>query len=113
MTGVTGATTGATGARTGATASSTNPEGRSARPGRTPGRAVTAIGWPPGEPSCISLVRARGPRSGRLARVHPGPAGLSLLQDLWRSLHQPPASPHRHAQPDEGEMMPENVRTVA
>ena len=42
-TGATAATTGATGATTAATASGTHLEGRSARPGRTPGWAVTAI----------------------------------------------------------------------
>ena len=75
-------------------------------------RRVKVIGRLPGETSCLSLVWAvldRGSRGWRGFTMTP--AGLRLLQDLRRSLLQPP-TPLRHADPSAANE-PDTVGVVA
>lgn len=63
-------------------------------------RRVKVIGRLPGETSCLNLVWAVLDRASRGARGFTmTPAGLRLLQDLRRTLLEPP-TPLRHAEPD-------------
>jgi putative transposase len=62
-------------------------------------RRAKVIGRLPGETSCISLVWAVLDRYSRGARGFTmTPAGLRLLQDLRRTLLEPP-TPLRHTDP--------------
>jgi hypothetical protein len=62
-------------------------------------RRAKVIGRLPGETSCISLVWAVLDRSSRAARGFTmTPTGLRLLQDLRRTLLEPP-TPLRHPEP--------------
>jgi transposase-like protein len=75
-------------------------------------RRAKVIGRLPGETSCISLVWAVLDRSSRGARGFTmTPAGLRLLQDLRRTLLEPP-TPLRHIEPADAEM-PDAVGDVA
>ena len=75
-------------------------------------RRVKVIGRLPGETSCLSLVWAVLDRASRGARGFTmTPAGLRLLQDLRRTLLEPP-TPLRH--PDQAAAdVPDAVGAVA
>ena len=68
-------------------------------------RRVKVIGWLPGEHSCLSLVWAVLDRASAGWRGFTmAPAGLQLLQDLRRSLREPPTqllqwNSTKHAKP--------------
>lgn len=73
-------------------------------------RRVKVIGRLPGEASCLSLVWAVLDRASAGWRgLAMTPEGLRQLQDLRRSLFNPPTPLHRHAPPGE----PENVSAAA
>lgn len=75
-------------------------------------RRAKVIGRLPGETSCISLVWAVLDRSSRGARGFTmTPAGLRLLQDLRRTLLEPP-TPLRHTDPPAA-AVPDAVGVVA
>ena len=75
-------------------------------------RRIKVIGRLPGETSCISLVWAVLDRCSRGARGFTmTPTGLRLLQDLRRSLLEPP-TPLRHPDPAATEQL-ETVGDVA
>ena len=77
-------------------------------------RRVTVIGRLPGEHSCLKLVWAvldRGCAGWR--GFTQTPAGLRLLQDLRRSLLEPPTQLPQRRLADPGAAPPETVEAIA
>ena len=77
-------------------------------------RRVKVIGRLPGEHSCLKLVWAVLDRASAGWRgFTQTPTGLRLLQDLRRSLLEPPAQLPQHRRPDTEATPPETVSAIA
>ena len=77
-------------------------------------RRVKVIGRLPGEQSCLKLVWAVLDRASAGWRgFTQTPTGLRLLQDLRRSLLEPPAQLPQHRRPDTEATPPETVSAIA